>query len=126
MTLFSVCFDVIRSSKDHVTITDFSPFNDKYTQSLAFEWNQLKSDEIIENIEDDPDNPEFRYLDSDVGIQPNSRNNFGIPQDVINMFKSNSTNAELTDEQLMNMNSLVIDEIQNESYSQDHEIDELE
>lgn len=98
---------------------DFSPFNEKYTQSLAFDWSQLKSDELIENCADDPDNPEFRYLNSDVGIQPTTRNNCGIPQDVIDMFKSNSTSQELSDDQLMDMNRLLIDRIQHETNDND-------
>lgn len=39
--LFDYVFDVVRDSKDQVFLLDFSPFNEKYTESLAFEWNEL-------------------------------------------------------------------------------------
>lgn len=114
MTFVSDCFDVIRSNKDHVTIMDFSPFNETFTSSLAFEWSQLHVDNVIRADDEDPDDPEFRFLASDVGIQPNSRNNYGIPQDVINMFKASS----MSDDQLANINRLVIDELQDETRDQ--------
>lgn len=96
---------------------DFSPFNETYTSGLAFEWSQLNADDFIQTDDEEPDDPEFRYLASDVGIQPNSRNNYGIPQEVINMFKasSNVSDDDLTDEQLANMNRLVIDHLQDET-----------
>lgn len=93
---------------------DFSPFNETFTSSLAFEWSQLHVDNVIRADDEDPDDPEFRFLASDVGIQPNSRNNYGIPQDVINMFKASS----MSDDQLANINRLVIDELQDETRDQ--------
>ena len=99
---------------------DFSPFNETYTSALAFEWTQLHADDLIRVDDEDPDDPEFRYLASDVGIQPNSRNNYGIPQDVISMFKASSnSDADLSGEQLANMNRLVIDQLQDETREQD-------
>lgn len=91
---------------------DFSPFCETYTPALAFDWNQLHADDIIKSDDEELDDPEFRYLASDIGIQPNSRNNYGIPQDVINMFKA-SSNA--SDEQVANMNRLVIDHLRDET-----------
>lgn len=119
--LFLDCFDVIRNTKDHVTLVDFSPFNETYTSSLAFEWSQLHSDDLIKSDDEDPDDPEFRYLASDVGIQPNSRNNYGIPHEVINMFKASNAgdSEELNEEQLANMSRLVIDQLQEETRQQD-------
>jgi hypothetical protein len=99
---------VIRSTKDHVTIMDFAPFNETFTSSLAFDWKQLQEDEAISTSTDEPDDPEFRYLANDVGIQPTSRNNYGIPHDVVNMFKASS----IADEDL---SRLVIDELQEET-----------
>lgn len=113
------CFDVIRSTKDHVTIMDFSPFNETYTNALAFEWSQLQADDFIKSDDDEPDDPEFRYLASDVGIQPSSRNNYGIPLDVINMFKASSnTSRDLNEENLADMNRLVIDQLQDDTRDQ--------
>ena len=88
---------MIRETKDHVVLVDFSPFNERFTAPLAFDWDFLLGDEIINpNDEDESDNPEFRYLDKDVGIQPNPRNNYGFPREMIEMFKSSS----LTDDQI--------------------------
>lgn len=36
--LFIDVFDVVRDCKDHVFLLDFSPFGEKWTESLAFEW----------------------------------------------------------------------------------------
>lgn len=113
------CFDVVRESKDHVYLLDFSPFNEKYTNSLAFEWPQLNSDELI-RPDDEIDDPEFRYLADDCGIQPNSRNNYGIPQDIIDMFKaSTSTRQEresegMNEEELERYTNMIINRVRDE------------
>lgn len=87
-------FDVVRDTKDRVLIVDFSPFNEKYTDSLAFEWNELLNDsEIIHSDDEHEDDPEFRYLNTDCGIQPSKRNNYGIPKDVIDMFRASSSTS---------------------------------
>lgn len=102
-----------------MTIMDFSPFNETYTNALAFEWSQLQADDFIKSDDEEPDDPEFRYLASDVGIQPSSRNNYGIPLDVINMFKASSnTSRDLNEENLADMNRLVIDQLQDDTRDQ--------
>lgn len=50
--LFAICycsdaFDVIRESKDHVTLVDFSPLDVKYVEPLAFEWSELERDRDV-------------------------------------------------------------------------------
>ncbi|KAG5675293.1 hypothetical protein PVAND_005205 [Polypedilum vanderplanki] len=103
----SYCFDVLRETKDHVVIIDFSPFNEKFTAPLAFDWSYLHGDDIIlsQNNDEEDDNPEFRYLaNNDVGIQPNPRNNYGFPLDMINWFKNNSN----ANEQIQNLSELSI------------------
>lgn len=40
-------FDVIRDAKDRVFLLDFSPFSEKYTDSLAFEWCDLLNDREV-------------------------------------------------------------------------------
>jgi D123 len=102
---FLVCFDVIREEKDKVKLMDFSPFYEKYTNSLAFDWKYLNSDEItLSNCDhDESDDPEFRFLVANVGIQPNSKNNYGFPHEMIEMFKSSR-------ECLESLNQLSIEE----------------
>lgn len=34
-------FDVVRDTKDRVYLLDFSPFGEKWSDSLAFEWDDL-------------------------------------------------------------------------------------
>lgn len=50
---------------------------------------------FVNQIEDsdEEDDPEFRYLSSDCGIQPSKRNNYGIPRDVIDMFRVSGNRA---------------------------------
>lgn len=36
------------------------------------------------------DDPEIRYLSADCGIQPRKSNNYGIPTDIIDVFKASS------------------------------------
>lgn len=89
---------MIRETKDHVKLMDFSPFTEKYTAALAFDWDYLNGDEVIAvNDEDECDNPEFRYLAENVGIQPNPRNNYGFPQELIEMFKANGESENPVD-----------------------------
>ncbi|XP_058820477.1 cell division cycle protein 123 homolog [Topomyia yanbarensis] len=80
-------FDVYRPAKDHVVIMDFSPYGKGHSESLAFDYDQLDADALAATIEEE-DDPEFRYLPEDCGIQPNRRNNYGFPQDVIDMFQT--------------------------------------
>lgn len=75
--LDSYCFDIIRLDTGKIIFVDFSGFNST-TEPLAFDWDYLEDCES--------DAPEFRFLSEDVGIQPNSRNNFGIPKDIVDMF----------------------------------------
>jgi hypothetical protein len=82
---------------------DFAPFYKEFTDFLAYDQEQL--DELHNIMEDEnvDDDPEFRYLPTDCGIQPNPRNNFGLPLDVINLFKNaNNTDIEPTDQAALN------------------------
>lgn len=87
---------MVRDAKDRVFLLDFAPFNEKYSEALAFEWNELLDDSLIRTDADDADeeDPEFRYLSSNCGIQPNKRNNYGIPKDVIDMFRPSSSSSD--------------------------------
>uniref|UniRef100_A0A8D8GFX3 Cell division cycle protein 123 homolog n=1 Tax=Culex pipiens TaxID=7175 RepID=A0A8D8GFX3_CULPI len=82
-------FDVYRPAKDHVVIMDFNVYGKGHSDSLAFDYDQLDADAVTATIEEE-DVPEFRYLPEDCGIQPNPRNNYGFPQDVLEMFQGAS------------------------------------
>lgn len=51
---------------------------------------------------EDEEDPEFRYLSSDCGIQPSKRNNYGIPKDVIDMFRVSSQSSNTLDDIINN------------------------
>lgn len=118
--IFLDIFDVYRETKDEVYLLDFSPFDETQTQSLAFEWNELKNEYNL-NIDDEQDDPEFRYLPEDAGIQPNPRNNYGIPHDVIDLFKNRNNSDE---EFANNMNDLLLNRLREECESQAREHDQ--
>uniref|UniRef100_A0A1L8DDE0 Uncharacterized protein n=1 Tax=Nyssomyia neivai TaxID=330878 RepID=A0A1L8DDE0_9DIPT len=81
-------FDVVRERKDSVQLVDFSPFDQQYTNSLAFDWLELEDDEKYPaNGEDEP---EFCYLKEDIGIQPKQKDLYGLPLE----FTSYAGNSE--------------------------------
>uniref|UniRef100_A0A182W7A0 Uncharacterized protein n=1 Tax=Anopheles minimus TaxID=112268 RepID=A0A182W7A0_9DIPT len=88
-------FDVYRPAKDKVIIMDFSLYGKGHSDSLAFDYDQLDADVLVATIEEE-DDPEFRYLPNDCGIQPIKRNVYGFPQDFRNFFQgaaSSDTNS---------------------------------
>ncbi|XP_050101138.1 cell division cycle protein 123 homolog [Anopheles aquasalis] len=80
-------FDVYRPSKDNVIIMDFSLYGKGHSDSLAFDYDQLDEEAVVATI-DEEDDPEFRYLPNDCGIQPIRRNVYGFPQDFRNFFQN--------------------------------------
>ncbi|XP_058062020.1 cell division cycle protein 123 homolog isoform X1 [Anopheles bellator] len=80
-------FDVYRPAKDNVIIMDFSLYGKGHSESLAFDYEQLDEDASVATIEEE-DDPEFRYLPNDCGIQPIKRNVYGYPQDFSNFFQN--------------------------------------
>uniref|UniRef100_A0A336LZQ5 CSON005131 protein n=1 Tax=Culicoides sonorensis TaxID=179676 RepID=A0A336LZQ5_CULSO len=112
-------FDVYRETKDEVYLLDFAPFDEQLTKSLAFEWSELYQSLGVQILHpEEEDDPEFRYLPEDCGIQPNPRNNYGIPHDVINLFKSQSTSDE---QDAANVNDLLINRLREEVETQSRE-----
>lgn len=79
-------FDVYRPGKDKVIIMDFSLYGKGHSDSLAFDYDQLDDEVLAATIEEE-DEPEFRYLPNDCGIQPIKRNVYGFPQDFRNFFQ---------------------------------------
>lgn len=89
---------------------DFAPYGAQWTEALAFEWDELdelhddrveamaaaanaagttdSGDEAADGDGDVEDDPEFRYMSEDTGIQPSKRNNYGIPKDVVDVYRS--------------------------------------
>lgn len=143
-----VCFDVVRDQKDNVWLMDFAPYGKKCTEALAFEWSELdelhddrvdtsrqgesvrnsdghdgSDEDIDEDASTDEDDPEFRYLTEDTGIQPSKRNNYGIPKDVIDVYRSGASEATggVADEGRCTLNDLLFRQLRGLS---DRETDE--
>lgn len=62
--------------------------------------------------ESEDEQPEFRYLSTDCGIQPNKRNNYGIPEDVINMFRT-SKSETITDSSTNTIDDVINNKLEN-------------
>uniref|UniRef100_A0A182P4W2 Uncharacterized protein n=1 Tax=Anopheles epiroticus TaxID=199890 RepID=A0A182P4W2_9DIPT len=92
-------FDVYRPGKDNVIIMDFSLYGKGHSDSLAFDYDQLDDEALVATIEEE-DDPEFRYLPNDCGIQPIKRNVYGFPQDFRNFFQgaASSSNGDTAGE----------------------------
>uniref|UniRef100_A0A182JTL5 Uncharacterized protein n=1 Tax=Anopheles christyi TaxID=43041 RepID=A0A182JTL5_9DIPT len=86
-------FDVYRPSKDDVIIMDFSLYGKGHSDSLAFDYEQLDDEALVATIEEE-DDPEFRYLPNDCGIQPIKRNVYGFPQDFRNFFQGAAPSSD--------------------------------
>lgn len=66
--------------------------------------------------DDEEEDPEFRYLSSDCGIQPSKRNNYGIPKDVIDMFRaSSSTSSNETSDPPNTLDDVINNRLENVS-----------
>lgn len=101
---------MVRETKDRVYLLDFSPFGEKWSDSLAFEWDDLLNFVSLNikyemkfyyhllrhNQTTGSDNPEIRYLSADCGIQPRKSNNYGVPRDIIDVFKASSEEGDNT------------------------------
>lgn len=124
LCIFSVLsdiFDVVRDAKDCVFLLDFAPFSEKYSEALAFEWSELLDDNPIRtDDEDEEEDPEFRYLSSNCGIQPNKRNNYGIPKDVIDMFRPSSSSPDdpTTSQSPNTLDDVINNRLENVSFKQ--------
>ncbi|XP_040168735.1 cell division cycle protein 123 homolog [Anopheles arabiensis] len=92
-TLKDYVFDVYRPAKDNVIIMDFSLYGKGHSDSLAFDYDQLDDEAQVATIEEE-DDPEFRYLPNDCGVQPIKRNVYGFPQDFCNFFQGAAPSSE--------------------------------
>ena len=75
-------FDVIRKRKDVVRLLDFNPFGPT-TDSLLFEWEELISDQVLQNINEI--SFQFRFVENDAGIQPSGLRHYSIPTDFVDL-----------------------------------------
>jgi len=85
----SYVFDVLRVKKDKVKLVDFNPFG-PVTDSQLFDWDQLTGDHPACNEVD------FRFVESEMGIQPDGLQRYGRPQDFNDLAEGNDP-AKLID-----------------------------
>lgn len=85
-------FDVVVSPNENYLV-DFSPLHKDWTETLAFDWEFFDNHSQTGIFEEITLMPEFRYLPNDPFIQPNSRNNYGIPSDIQIAYGSNYGDA---------------------------------
>ncbi|XP_071082456.1 translation initiation factor eIF2 assembly protein-like [Haliotis cracherodii] len=76
----SYVFDVYRKDKGHLTLVDFNPFGE-VTDALLFTWEELAND----SGELKAERPEFRFLQSKDGVQPNPFAYFAMPRDFVDL-----------------------------------------
>ncbi|XP_051889472.1 cell division cycle protein 123 homolog [Pristis pectinata] len=78
-------FDVYRDSQGKVWIIDFNPFGE-VTNSLLFSWDELTSGHnISEGALADSDSPVFRYITSEMTVQPSPYLSYRLPKDFVDL-----------------------------------------
>ncbi|GLG93678.1 CSON005131 protein [Gryllus bimaculatus] len=83
-------FDIVRIDNS-ILVIDFQPFDRRYTESLLFEWDDLikmraSFEEVdLEASDLGSQNPEFRFIAEDVGLQPKPLHHAGMPYEVTEM-----------------------------------------
>ena len=75
-------FDIIRKRKDVVRLVDFNPFGPT-TDSLLFDWDELKGEHALQNTEENGFH--FRFIENDAGIQPSGLRHYSIPTDFVDL-----------------------------------------
>ncbi|XP_054163718.1 cell division cycle protein 123 homolog [Oppia nitens] len=77
--------DVYRPDRGQVILIDINPFG-KLTDSLLFDWQEIFDNKNNGQINE---TPEFRYLTSDLGVQPQRYTMNSIPVDLLNGYTIN-------------------------------------
>ncbi|XP_041059425.1 cell division cycle protein 123 homolog [Carcharodon carcharias] len=78
-------FDVYRDSQGKVWLIDFNPFGE-VTNSLLFSWEELTSGQTISKGDlRDPDSPAFRYITSEMTVQPSPYLSYRLPKDFVDL-----------------------------------------
>lgn len=93
--LSTYTFDVIRLPSGKVTLVDIGLFDKEFSKSYLFSWDELIE---ISNSNREVDQPEFRYIASTTGVQPNDAfTGFCLPYDLTNISSSKQVIDSLVD-----------------------------
>ena len=76
-TIQNVVMDVTRPSKDQVKLIDFNPFGTT-TDSAMFDWEELQELPVSDDVQ-------FRFVQSQCGILPNSLHQYSLPKDIVDL-----------------------------------------
>jgi len=86
-------FDVLRLRKDKVKLIDFNPYGET-TDSQLFDWQEdllrlRDSDDVTMGSDDVTTNVDFRFVESELGIQPGGLERYSLPQDFNDLAEGN-------------------------------------
>lgn len=85
-------FDVICIDNNSLKIVDFQPYDKTYTEGLLFNWDDLSTLMPNEDCEESNlENPEFRFINEDPGVQPKPFAFCGMPYEVNEYFRNMSS-----------------------------------
>ena len=90
-SLTDFVMDVVRFGKDRVKLVDLNPFGEGVTDPVLFTWDELTSTVNATSgvddadAEDDEEEVQFRFVDTDAGIQPSGLRQFSLPKDIVDL-----------------------------------------
>ncbi|CAF4139937.1 unnamed protein product [Adineta steineri] len=79
--------DIYRKNSNKLYILDFNPWG-PMTDSLLFHWPEL----LNLSTENNNEKPEFRYVNSQNGIKPNSYTQYAMPKDIADISRERDLN----------------------------------
>ncbi|CAF3839508.1 unnamed protein product [Rotaria magnacalcarata] len=79
--------DIYRKDSNKLYIIDFNPWG-PMTDSLLFDWPEL----VNLSLQNNNDKPEFRYVNSQHGIKPNSYTQYAMPKDIADISRERDIN----------------------------------
>ena len=70
--------------KDRVKLVDLNPFGEGVTDPVLFTWDELSGTvSALSGVEDGE--VQFRFVETDAGIQPSGLRQFSLPKDIVDL-----------------------------------------
>ena len=83
-SLSDFVMDVVRFGKDRVKLVDLNPFGEGVTDPVLFTWDELSGTvSALSGVEDGE--VQFRFVETDAGIQPSGLRQFSLPKDIVDL-----------------------------------------
>ena len=83
-SLSDFVMDVVRFGKDRVKLVDLNPFGEGVTDPVLFTWDELTNAPIGVDAEEGEE-IQFRFVETDAGIQPSGLRQFSLPKDIVDL-----------------------------------------